>query len=342
MTQLYPLLDALDSYTDELHRASPTTSIIGLYIQGLGRFFTSIRAWLGDRQEGSQVEEGSRRLREGLARVVVLGHRGLGLKALERWFVVSEEGDRLVESRRREEAEKGWEASERGWKGIIEVVEVSFTLGLVRKMVSRYQPADLSRYNDHQATLQSLGSDDGALISNMTTNPSGFLPYASLILLTCPGRFSGTRAMIDKVEDKEEFLRATMPVLGSAVQGLAVEAAWVWVGMVLEGSSEVDEMMVDILLEVSGSTLRLRFETRLIVTFHAQWLMPVMANDPSDLNRFALHRLAYRLIRSVGGEEAVVELFDKVGPDGISASRSAHLSVRLMRRFLGPVVRLTV
>jgi len=151
----------------------------------------------------------------------------------------------------------------------------------------------------------------------MTVNPSGFLPYASLILLTCPGRTSRTRTLIDKVEDKEELLRATMPVLGSAVQGLAGEAAWAWVGMVLEKLEEVDEMMVDILLEVSGSRPRLQFDSRLIVTFRGQWLMPVMANDPSDLNRFALHRLAYRLIRSVGGGEAVVELFDKVSFDGM-------------------------
>jgi hypothetical protein len=48
-----------------------------------------------------------------------------------------------------------------------------------------------------------------------------------------------------------------------------------------------------------------------------------MANDASDLNRFALHRLAYRLIRSVGEETAVVELFDKVSLDGLCGSRFA-------------------
>jgi hypothetical protein len=97
----------------------------------------------------------------------------------------------------------------------------------------------------------------------MTINPSGFLPYASLILLTCPGRTSRTRVLIDKVEDKEELLRATMPVLGSAAQGLAGEAAWVWVGMVLEGLEGVDEMIVDILLEVSCPARMLRLKLRL-------------------------------------------------------------------------------
>jgi len=130
MTQLYPLLDALDSFTDEIHRASPTTCIIGLYIQGLGRSFTSIRAWLEALQEGDQVEEGSRRMKDCLARVLVHGHKRLGLKALERWFVVSEEGDRLVESRRREEAEKRWQASEKEWSGLIDSVEVSMMNGI--------------------------------------------------------------------------------------------------------------------------------------------------------------------------------------------------------------------
>jgi hypothetical protein len=128
MTQLYPLLSALDSFTNELYRASPTISIIRVYLEGLGRFFTSVRTWLGDHQEGVQVEEGSRRMKEGLARVIVLGHKGLGIKALERWFVMSEEGGRMVESRRREEAEKGWQASEKEWTGLIEAAEVGITI----------------------------------------------------------------------------------------------------------------------------------------------------------------------------------------------------------------------
>lgn len=108
-----------------------------------------------------------------------------------------------------------------------------------------------------------------------------------------------------------------MPVLGSALNGLAVEAGsgWVW-GLVKKMSDEgefMEDMTVEMLIEVSRAGVCAFRAVMLTEWLIMQLIMPTMANDPSDIVRTALLRLTGTMIRSIESPGDRIFLYDQVG-----------------------------
>lgn len=124
---------------------------------------------------------------------------------------------------------------------------------------------------DDLAAFATQGND---LLSSMILQPSGIMPHAALILLTTtlvpivelptvsPSPIDHLMLLPATANlSTSEILDQSMPVLGSALNGLAVEAgvAWVWtlVKRMCDKGEYMDDMTVEMLIEVSSVHARL-------------------------------------------------------------------------------------
>jgi hypothetical protein len=108
-----------------------------------------------------------------------------------------------------------------------------------------------------QSSVDQLGLSSPNLLSNIIVSPSGFLPHVSLFLLIAsprdlPGALE--QDIRSTSVTASEVLDRSMPVLGSAFQGMAVDSAaiWVWelVRLIEKDEGNVDEMTAQMLVEV--------------------------------------------------------------------------------------------
>lgn len=159
------------------------------------------------------------------------------------------------------------------------------------------------------------------MIGIKRNNPDGrhiYYPTAALILTTwhlvdwlCAPQEEKEDPVIRPLHGHADLLAISLPILGSALNGIAKDAGHMWTWYIAQQmqSHGVPADMEDIamLLEVSIH------ETRCVTVLTSlQLVMPNMANDPSNTTRFALHRLFGTLLSLVGNPKYRIELYQQV------------------------------
>lgn len=176
-----------------------------------------------------------------------------------------------------------------------------------------------------QESLAALGlSTEGHahwMIGSKRNNPDGrhiYYPTAALILTTwhlvdwlCAEE-EEEDPVIRPLQGHTDLLTISLPILGSALNGIAKDAGHMWTWYIAHQmqshglSADMDD--ISMLLEVSSHD-RKKGTFQLI---RLQLVMPNMVDDPSDTTRFALHRLIGTLISLVDIPKDRITLYDQV------------------------------